>query len=200
MDDLVPFLIFVVIAVVNLLKFAAEKGGKKRQAPRPSGAAQPKRQPTTLETFFEELAGKFEPQPTEVPDWPESRERPDYMKEMEVFETARAEAYEEEEPAETITMPPPKPAPAFMKPVAAVPEIQHPDQAKSLKSAMRSMPALITNSKGLRIASAPILRSSAGRIHFPLRKKSELRKAIIANIIFSPPRAYDASFDNTIAK
>jgi len=214
MEELVPLLIFIVIAVVNLLKFAAEKGGKKKRTPPPSGAAPrergvapaggslpPKRQPTTLEAFFEEIAEKLEPQPTELPDWPKSRERPNYMKEMEEFQHAQAEACEEEQIAEIIPMPPPEPIPVVRKTAADVPEIQSMDQTVSLKSTMKSMPAMLTNSRGMRIASAPILRSStAGRIHFPLKEMAALRKAIIANIVFSPPRAYDASFDNTIAK
>ncbi len=216
MEDLVPLLIFIVIAVVNLLKFTAEKGGKKKRTLPPSGAAPrergvapnggsrpPKRQPTTLEAFFEEIAEKLEPKPTELPDWPKSRERPDYMKEMEEFETTQTEAYEEEGAAEIIPMSPPEPEqiPVARKAVVDVPGIQSMDQTISLKSAMTSMPAMITNSRGMRIASAPILRSSsAGRIHFPLKEMATLRKAIIANIVFSPPRAYDASFDNSITK
>ena len=216
MEDLVPLLIFIVIAVVNLLKFAAKKGGKKKRTPPPTGAAPrergvapnggsrpPKRQPTTLETFFEEIAEKLEPKPTELPNWPKSRERPDYMKEMVEFETTQAEAYEEEETAEIIPMSPPEPEQISVarKAVADVPEVQSMGQTVSLKSAMKSMPAMITNSRGMRIASTPILRSStAGRTHFPLKEMAALRKAIIANIVFSPPRAYDASFDNTITK
>jgi len=211
-EDLVPLLIFIVIAVVNLLKFASERGGKKKRTPPPTGAAPrergvapnggsrpPKRKPTTLESFFEEIAEKLEPKPTELPNWPKSRERPDYMKEMVEFETTQAEAYEEEMapslPLES------EPAPAVRKAAKDAPEVQSITQTPSLKSAMRSMPAMLTNSRGMRIASAPILRSSAaGRIDFPLKKKAALRKAIIANLIFSPPRAYDQSFDNAIVK
>ncbi|WP_372846350.1 hypothetical protein, partial [Pontiella sp.] len=55
--------------------------------------------------------------------------------------------------------------------------------------------------KGLRLASTPILRSSsAGRIDFPLDNKADLKKAIIANIILSAPRAYATDFENTIVK
>ena len=199
MEDLVPLLIFIVIAVVNLLKFASEKGGKKKQPPSPPGKAPSKRQPTTLEAFFGEIAEKLEPKPTELPDWPERRERPDYVQEMEEFQHTQAEAYEEEMapslPLES------EPAPAVRKAAQDAPEVQSITQTPSLKSAMRSMPAMLTNSRGMRIASAPILRSSAaGRIDFPLKKKAALRKAIIANLIFSPPRVYDTSFDNTITK
>ncbi|HSR88236.1 MAG TPA: hypothetical protein VLL07_04730, partial [Pontiella sp.] len=94
MEDLVPLLIFIVIAVINVLKFQAEKKGKgKAPSARPADA--PQRQPTSLEEFFEEIARKFEPRPTPQPDWPEGVERPDYMKEMEEFERAQAGAFEE---------------------------------------------------------------------------------------------------------
>lgn len=201
MEDLVPLLIFVVIAAVNLLKFAAEKGGKKKRTPHPPGTAPPERKPTTLETFFEEIAGKLEPQPTELPDWPKNHERPDYVQEMDEFQYAQTEELVEEQAAEIIPMPTPEPAPVFQKAVADAPEIPSMNQSTSLKSVMKSMPAMLTHSKGMRIASASILRSSsAGHINFPLKERSALRKAIIANIILSPPRAYDRSFDNAIVK
>jgi len=197
MDDLVPFLIFIVVVIINLVKFVAEKGGKKKRAATPSGSAPPKRKPTTIETFFEELAGKLEPRPAEPAGWPEGRERPDYMKEMEEFEPVQAETYEEERAAEIIPMP----SPGFAEPEITIPVVQMSVQTSSLKTAMKSMPSGVASLKSMTIASAPILRSSsAGRINFPLKEKSALRKAIIANLIFSPPRAYDASFDTTIAK
>ncbi len=202
MEDLVPLLIFVVIAVANLLKFAADKGRKKKQTPPLDGKAPSKRQPSTLEKFFEEIAEKLEPQPPEPSDWPESRERPDYMGEMAEFQHAQAEAFKEET-AEILPMPPPEPDPvsASWKDVADAPEVQVGAQATSLKSAMKSMPAMLTHSKGMRMTSAPLLRSSsAGHINFPLKERSVLRKALIANIIFSAPRVYDRSFDNAIVK
>lgn len=200
MEDLIPFLIFIVIAVVNLVKFLAEKGGRKKKTPSSSdtGTAPPKRRSSTLETFFEDLAAKLEPQPTELADWPENRERPDYMKEMEDVESARTEASEKERAAEIIPIPPPEPA---WNSMADMPDIQSASQAETLKMAMKSMPSSITSLKGLRMASTPILRSSsAGRVDFPLDNRAALRKAIIANLIFSPPRVYEASFDNTITK
>ncbi|MEN7973202.1 MAG: hypothetical protein ABFR47_05135 [Verrucomicrobiota bacterium] len=211
MEDLVPLLIFIVIAVVNLLKFTTEKGGRKKQAPSPSGKAPrergvapsegsrpPQRRPSTIEAFFEEIAEKLEPQPTDLPEWPEGRERPNYMEEMEEFETTRAKTYEEEE---VPSIPTPPPAPLSHEVAKEAPVIQPEEKVVSLKSAMKAMPSLITNSQGMRIASAPILRSStAGHIDLPLKDKSVLRKAIIANIVFSPPRAYDVSFNNTITQ
>lgn len=203
MEDLVPFLIFIVIALVNLVKFILEKGVKDKQPPARPGQEPPRREPTSLEEFFDELAEKLEPKPTELPEWPEGRERPDYMQEMEEFEQARAEELEEEALAEPIPVPMEKAEPVSVKAEAPpeIPGIPPVTQTAALKSMMRSVPAAISNSKGMRIASAPILRSqSAGRIDFPLGNKADLKQAIIANLVFGPPRAYDCSFDNTIAK
>lgn len=201
MDDLVPLLIFIVIALVNVVKFVLEKSGKGKKPPAVPGEQSPKRQPSSLEDFFETLAEKLEPKPTPVPDFPEGYERPDYIKEMEEFEAAQAETFEEKQTAEIIPMSPPKPSPTYRDPEITIQEIQTATQAASQKMAMKSLPSSIASLKGLRIATTPILRSSsAGRIDFPLDNKAELRKAIIANIILSPPRAYATDFDNTIVK
>ena len=53
---------------------------------------------------------------------------------------------------------------------------------------------------GMRIATPRLLRSAAGKTDFELKGRQSLKKAIIAGFVFGPPRAYDSSFDNTIAK
>ncbi|VGO15987.1 hypothetical protein PDESU_04576 [Pontiella desulfatans] len=199
MEDLVPFLIFIVIALVNLVKFILEKGVKGKQPPAVPGQKPPRKEPGTIEEFFENLAGKLEPQPSRLPDWPEGYERPDYMKEMEEFETGPPATFEEPV-AEPVPTPPPAPMPipGSLKAAAAT----HPlAQAEPMEMALKSMPSSIASLKGLRIATPAILRSnSAGRINFPLGNKADLRKAIIANLIFSPPRAYATDFENTVVK
>jgi hypothetical protein len=120
---------------------------------------------------------------------------------MEDFETARFGAVGKEGTAEIIPMPPPKPKPAPLfrgveKPITDIPQTV---QVSSLKAVMKSIPSLVSNSRSMRIASTPILRSStAGKTDFPLDSRSDLRRAILANVIFGPPRVYDTSFDNTI--
>lgn len=196
MDDLIPFLIFVVIVIINLVKAVVEKGGRKK-APSPSVTEAPKRKaPSLLDDFFTELAKKLEPQPIEQPVWPEGRKRPDYMQEMEAFETVQAETYEEEEPEAVV-----HPAPVLAKSETRIPDVPALAQKTSLKTSMRSLSSGLIAMKGMTVASAPILRSeNSGHIDFSLGERAELRKAIIANLIFSPPRAYDASFNNTIAQ
>ncbi|MDH3981831.1 MAG: hypothetical protein OES84_02900 [Kiritimatiellaceae bacterium] len=192
MDDLIGLIFFVVVAAVNLLA-QANKKKKQREALAPEGEEHPRKEPNSIEEFFESLAEKLEPKPTELPEWPKNFERPDYMKEMEEFKT--------EPTAEIIPAPEPEQAPAIeTKELPAFPMSHPPKKITASKSAMASMPSIVSNSQGMRIASTPMLRSQTGNnLHFSLRKRSELRKAIIANIIFSPPRAYDSTFENTTA-
>ena len=61
MDDLIPFLIFVAVALINLIKTAIERSGAKpapRPAPRKATPA-PQESPTTLEEFFETISEQF---------------------------------------------------------------------------------------------------------------------------------------------
>ena len=153
MEDLFPLVIFVVIVGVNVLKFFAEKGKAK---PTPGkDQPQPRRKPSALGSFFEDLAAQMAPKPTELAAWPEGRERPDYVHEMEEFE--------EEQAAEPPPFEPPEP-------VAVVREKKTP-------------PAVQPRRSGFRIEG-----------------RKNLKQAMIAHIIFSPPRAFDLSFDNTLGK
>lgn len=200
MEDLIPLLIFIVIAVINVLKYQAEKKGKGKQLPARPAEGRPQRQPTTLEEFFEEIAQKFEPRPTPLPDWPESIERPDYMKEMEEYERAQVAAFEEEEPERKIPKPPaPKPAPVMAKepPKAIAPHVPS-RRLESFK--LPSQGATFAGLGHMRIPTPTLLRSAAGQTDFNLSGRKQLKQAIIASIIFGPPRAYETSFDNTIAK
>jgi hypothetical protein len=203
MDDLIPFVIFIIIAIVNLLKYLTKKGRGDKSKPAPSEQGAPKQQPSTIEAFFESLASKLEPPATEVADWPEGSERPDYMKEMETFEDPVSMRFDAEETAEVIPMlspeAAPRPVPAAWKTSEKPAEIERMAHVASLKSAMRSMPALLSNSKNMRFSSPPILRSSdAGRNDLPLKERATLRQAMLANLVFSPPRAFEVEFDNVI--
>jgi hypothetical protein len=201
MEDLVPLLIFIIIAVVNLLKFQAEKKGKGKKPPVRPEETSPPRQPSSLEEFFEEIARKFEPKPTPQPEWPDSVERPDYIQEMEDFERTQAAAFEEEEPAIVI------PSPIQKKTTPVIPrELPRADRSsiqKKTKLTAFKLPAqgaVFAGLSGTRITTPPLLSSAAGKTEFDLKSRKKLRQAIIASFVFGPPRAYDTSFDNTIAK
>ena len=200
MEDLVPLLIFIVIAVINLLKFQAEKKGKGKPPPA-SDKEGPQRQPTALEEFFEEIAKKFEPKPAPQPEWPENVERPDYMKEMEEFKQTQANVFEEVEPVRVISVPPKKPtAPVMPREMAkaAIVDIQTNRSMQTFKLPIQG--DVFAGLGGMRIATPRLLRSAAGKTDFELKGRQALKQAIIAGFVFGPPRAYDSSFDNTIAK
>ncbi|MEA2068742.1 MAG: hypothetical protein U9P12_06040 [Verrucomicrobiota bacterium] len=191
MEDLVPFLIFIVIALVNLVKFVLEKGAKGKTPPAQPSKAPPQRAPSTIERFFEEIAEKLEPEPTPVPDWPEGYERPDYMQEMEDFE--------EEHTPEIAPIPEPEAAPQPM--VHDMPTLQGVEKAAAFQAPALVASSAFAGSSRMRLPSVPMMRSNAaGNIDFDLKSRKNLKRAIIANLIFSQPRAYDRSFDNTLAK
>jgi hypothetical protein len=203
MDDLIPFLVFIVIALINLVKFIMEKGLQGKRPPQPTEEGAPEQEPATIEDFFEELAGKLAPKPTKLPDWPEGIEKPDYVGEMKAFREEPDDYPWDEEPAraEIIPMPMPMPEPVVeVSAVAAQPAVAI--GGESLKRALGSVPNAFTGTKSIKLNAVPAMRlgSSRGSIAFPLTDRKELRQAIIANIIFSPPRAYDTTFENVIVK
>ena len=134
-----------------------------------------------------------------MPKWPESIKRPDYRKEMEDYEHARM--FEEEEPAEAIPTPPPKSRPAPIEPASATKKV--PRLRAQGKTAMFKLPiqgAVFPGTGSMRISTPVLLRSATGHIGFKLKNKEQFKQALIASMVFGPPRAYDTSFDNTIAK
>lgn len=188
MDDLFPFLIFIVIALINLVKFVLEK--KAKSTPSSPGDKPEKSAPSTLEDFFEKLAGKLEPQPTSIPDWPEGYEQPDYAGEQKEYEAAQEELLQPEPVAEIIPLP-------VVETVSATPARVH---SVSLKAAMSAMPPITSGLGSLQLPSTQMKSGTAGTINYSLRNKAELRRAIIANVVFSTPRACDPSFENTSFK
>ncbi len=197
MEDLIPLFIFIAIAVINILKVRAEKQGKGEQPSKPAGQTPPRHQPATLEEFFDEIARKFEPKPTALPDWPEHMERPDYRKQMDEFK--HAQAFENEEPEAVIpTTPKPTPATAIKY---DLPSNEAPQIHTTRKLAAFTLPAQSKAFAGLghmRMAEPPLLRSATGHTGFKLKNRKQLKQALIASMVFGPPRAYDTSFDNTI--
>jgi hypothetical protein len=203
MEDLVPLIFFLIIVAVNALKFFIEKGGKKKQAPGTSKPRQPaseppKRTPSSIDKFFENIAEQMAPQPRVVPDSPGSRERPDYIREMAEVEFEQddelEEELEEERAAEIIPMPAPEPITPTMREIATPPS--------KVRRIAQPAYAGLSGSHGLRIAgmNSFIQSGARGRNDFRINGKKNLKQAMLAHVIFNPPRAYDLSFDNTLFK
>ena len=181
MDELLGIVVVLIIVVVNVVKFLAERskpssGKAEPQPPRP------KRATSSLETFFEDLAKQMAPKPPEIPDWPEGHERPDYVQEMETFEPAQAGEFGEEQTAEIIPFSPPEP----------VARVQEREAPATVQRQTTTKP-MLSGSQGMRMRSM-------NRGGFRINGGESLRQAMIAHIVFSPPRAYDLSFDQTITR
>ncbi|MEI6892802.1 MAG: hypothetical protein V5783_11585 [Pontiella sp.] len=188
MDDVLPFLVFIVIALINLVKFMLEKNAKKTaKAPDENQSTPPlASSPSTMQEFFEGIAEKFEPPPIPVPDWAEKEERSAAI------------------PEQIIYAPPPEPvAEIIPMPVAENRAISSPPQVEiaSFKSTMSTIPSVSSGLRNIRFPSLSGMNNgSGGRINYSLKSKAALRKAILAQIVFSAPRAFDESFKNTIVK
>ncbi len=200
MDDLIPFLVFIVIALINLGKFLLEKKFQGKKPPLQDDSADEK-PASPFEEFFDNLARKLDPneKPETTPDWPKGYEKPDYAAEQaayQEFQGVEAEEdveYESAPVAEIIPMR--EPVMALKRTDVALEAVD----TTALKSAMNAIPALKSNF-GPSVQSAPILRSGhAGAIHFSLKDKAHLRKAILAKVVLDPPRAFDKAFENTSA-
>ena len=190
MEELLPFLFFIVIALVQVAKFFMEKGAKARKASTPVDGAAPERKPSAFEQFFEDLAEKMEPQsqPTPLPDWPENLEQPDYLQEIDDFQTEQNVPFEPT--AEIIPTPEP-----------AIQEVKLAQKPATVLAPVQVSSSAFSGSSRMRIPSVPMMRSnSSGHINVDLTDRKKLKQALIASLIFSPPRAYDQSFDTTLAK
>lgn len=196
MEDLIPLLIFLVVIAANVIKFFAEKGKPAKPAQEP-GEAPPKRRPSSLEKFFESLAEQVAPKPTELPDWPEGHERPDYVEEMEEFEQEQAEVAAAGPTAEIIPMPSPVPAMARR---AEMPEFHPLEKPGVVTPPPQTSKAILSGAQGMRMPCMnPFNHTATGHTDFRVKGKKALRQAMLAHIVFSPPRAFDLSFDNTIS-
>ena len=67
---------------------------------------------------------------------------------------------------------------------------------------LQELETTFSGSHGIRIPgmNAFIQSGAIGQADFRIKGKNDLKRAIQAHVIFSPPRAFDLSFDNTIAK
>lgn len=187
MEDLVPLIFFLIIVAVNVLKFFIEKGGKAKPSSE-TAKPRPKQTPRapSLESFFENLAEQMAPKPMEQPDLPEGYERPDYAQEMEEFTVSQSEDLKDERVAEIIPFEVPEP-------IAHMPKAEAPATVQR-----QDTQPMLSGSQGMRMNS--MVRGGKRRTNVQIRGRNNLKRAMIAHIVFSPPRAFDLSFDNTISK
>lgn len=199
MEEIFPLIIFIIVIALKGLSSIAQRkmtppSPKKDQAP-------PKKKASPLEEFLQEIAAKVEPKPRELPPWPEEIKRPDYVQEMHEYElgmplTVHRRQWKED-PIESAPPPPPPPMPEMQMQIRE--EVKTPRSLKptSFKISVKGMyiPGMNFPNGG----QAPILRSAAGKTTFEFNSRKQAKKALIAQLVLSKPRAYETSFDNTIA-
>lgn len=180
MDDFIPFLIFVIIGVINFAQFAA----KKKKLAQQKGESEPAVSP--LAQIFERLSEELAPKVSvvEEEEWPENFQRPDYAHEMEEFlHTKEESVVEQKETLESLN----EKDDFIPNDIFEIPEHRPSKRSKTVFS----------SSHGLRMISATKKGNGSA---FRIGGKKELRQALKAHIIFSPPRAMDPSFDDRIIK
>lgn len=201
MDEIIPLIIFIIFVALKGLGSIAQR---KMKLPLPEeDQAQPKKKASPLEEFLQEIAAKVEPKPRELPEWPEDIERPDYMQEMREYElgmplTAHRRPLKEEL-IESAPPPPPPPPPMPEMQIKIREEVKTPHSLKptSFKISVKGMyiPGMNFPNSG----QTPILRSATGKTTFEFNNRKQAKKALVAQMVFSKPRAYETSFDNTIS-
>ena len=200
MEDLIPLLIFIVIAIVNVLKQINDKRNRQAAEPPEEESAGTVKETNTLEGFFDDLARKFGPQQQDLPEWPENVERPDYLREMQEYEAGQSDPIQEELPAAPVP-----PVPEVILPEAVVVParkavVRPRGMAKTPTFKLKAQDTALAGLSGAHLPVPPLLRSATGRTRFEINTRRKLKKALIASMVFGPPRAYEQSFHNTMAE
>ena len=173
-DDLIPFLIFIGVALINLIKTAIERGGAKLAPPSNTKKdnSSPKRAINTFEDFIDEISEQFS-----------NDEKIDKQNQQEII----SEDIHENENLSPV-------------PTIKIEEeiIIENIQKEALGTAMKSIPNALLGAKTIKTPAIPLLpNTQKGNLIFPIQDRKTFKNAIIANVIFSSPKAYDTTFENT---
>ena len=175
-DDLIPFLIFIGVALINLIKTAIERGGAKLAPPSNTKKdnSSPKRPISTFEDFIDEISEQFS-----------NDEKIDNQYQQEIISE---DIHENEDlsPVSTIKI--------EEKEEIIIENIQK----EALGAAIKSIPNALLGAKTIKTPAIPMLpNTKKGNLIFPIQDRKTFKNAIIANVIFSSPKAYDTTFENT---
>lgn len=177
MDDLLPFIVFVVVALINLFKTAVERSGRTSTPAEQEVPTPPPINPTPFDDIFEELAQQFKPlEETEEIDEEElpSVELPD----IQVAPVMPLSAEHPEPESVSVEMP----------------DIG----SQTLSTAFKAMPNTLLSFDAMRLPALPLMSTAEkNRLRYELQNRADLRKAIIAQTIFSAPRAFDTTYQNS---
>ena len=175
MDDLLPFIVFVVVALINLFKTAVERSGRTSTPAEQEVPTPPPINPTPFDDIFEELAQQFKPlEETEEEEELPSVDLPD-------IQVA---------PAMPLSVEPPEPESVSVE----MPDIG----SQTLSTAFKAMPNTHLSFDAMRLPALPLMSTAEkNKLRYELQNRADLRKAIIAQTIFSAPRAFDTTYQNS---
>jgi len=175
-DDLIPFLVFIGVALINLIKTAIERGGAKLAPPSNTKKdnSSPKRAINTFEDFIDEISEQFS-----------NDEKIDNQYQQEIISE---DIHENED----------------LSPVSTIKIDEREEiiieniQKEALGTAIKSIPNALLGTKTIKTPAIPMLpNTKKGNLIFPIQDRKTFKNAIIANVIFSSPKAYDTTFENT---
>ena len=183
MDEIIPFLIFVAFTIFEAIRGRKKKNRQKKAAALPKQESLPVTDTKSLDgndflnNFISSL--QFSEEETEIED----EEIFDDFIQQEPVITEASETFEEHNDLEKITL---KESDLML------------DHKKEISSSFKAVPLKLLSLKNLQMNYIPI-RSSAEKkvIDFSLNNKKAVKQAIIANLVFSRPRAYDSNFDSS---
>ena len=183
MDEIIPFLIFVAFTIFEAIRGRRKKNRQKKAAALPKQESLPIKDTKSLDSndflnnFMSSL--EFSEEETEL----EEEEIFDDFIQQEPVITEVSETFEEHKDLEKITL---KESDLML------------DHKKEISSSFKAVPLKLLSLKNLQMNYIPISSSAEKKvIDFSLNNKKAVKQAIIANLVFSRPRAYDSNFDSS---
>ena len=183
MDEIIPFLIFVAFTI-----FEAIRGRKKKKSRLKKAESTPKEDSVTTENvkpaktsdFLEGFLSSFpfseEISDTKMDDFIEEEIQEEQI--VSQFEEVVENSYETKAPTNTVDL-----------------IVEH---REDISSSFKAVPLKLLSLKNLQMSYIPIASNAEKKsIDFSLKNKKAVKQAIIANLIFNRPRAYDSDFDSS---
>ena len=183
MDEIIPFLIFVAFTIFEAIRGRKKKNRQKKPAALPKQESLPIKNAKSLDSndflnnFMSSL--QFSEEETEIE---EEEIFDDFIQQEPVF-TEVSETFKEHKDLENITL---KESDLML------------DHKKEISSSFKAIPLKLLSLKNLQMNYIPISSSAEKKVtDFSLNNKKAVKQAIIANLVFSRPRAYDSNFDSS---
>ena len=183
MDEIIPFLIFVAFTIFEVIRGRKKKKSRLKKAestPKEDSVTTENVKPAKTSDFLEGFLSSFpfseEISDTKMDDFIEEeiQEEPIVCQFEEVVENS----YETKAPTNTLDL-----------------IVEH---REDISSSFKAVPLKLLSLKNLQMSYIPIASNAEKKsIDFSLKNKKAVKQAIIANLIFNRPSAYDRDFDSS---